>query len=85
MDVFPTVLGTWWCGFGKNQSSHSSFSDRLIGFGLKREQRQEHRARTGITVKCRPHGTSFFPPSVSINIMLPPPTPAFLLFLLQYL
>lgn len=77
MDVFPAALGTWLSGFGKNQSGHSGFSNRLIGFGLKREQRQEHRARTGITVKCRPHGTRFFPPSVSINIILPPPNSSF--------
>lgn len=42
-----------------------------FGFG-REEQGQEHQARTGITVKCRPHGTSFFPPSVSINMTLPP-------------
>lgn len=48
-------------GFGKNQRGRSDFREGLVWFWLKREQRQEHQARTGITVKCRPHGTSFFP------------------------
>lgn len=61
-------------GFGKDQRGHSNFRDRLVWFWLKRERRQEHQARTGIIVKCRPHGTSFFPHSVSVNITLPPIT-----------
>lgn len=48
-------------GFGKNQRGRSDFRERLVWFWLKRERRQEHQARTGITVKCRPHGTGFFP------------------------
>lgn len=46
--------------FGKNQSNCSDFKARLIGFGLKKEHKQEHQARTGIIVKCRPHGICFF-------------------------
>lgn len=83
MDVFPGLLGNWYSGFRKNRSVRSGLSDHLIWFALKRQQRQEHWARTGITVKCRPHGTWFFPPSVCIIIMLPPPHPT--LTLLQYL
>lgn len=61
-------------GLGWNQHDHSNFRDRLVWFWLQRERRQEHQARTGITVKCRPHGTGFSPHSVSVNITLPPIT-----------
>lgn len=70
--VFPAALLE--PGYGKNQRGHSNFRERLVWFWLKRERRQEHQARTGITVKCRPHGTGSFPHSVSVNITLPPIT-----------